>query len=84
MSNVLGIIAEYNPFHNGHLHHLIESKKISTVHLDKIFRQAAKSKIIVNAHRVNNGKNFINKDDPELEEDSKQDFFFRVFKKSKS
>lgn len=26
-SNVLGIIAEYNPFHNGHLHHLIESKK---------------------------------------------------------
>ena len=26
---VLGIIAEYNPFHNGHLYHLIESKKIS-------------------------------------------------------
>ena len=58
------------------LQDLIESKKISTVHLDKIFRQAAKSKIIVNAHRVNNGKNFINKDDPDLEEDSKQDFFF--------
>ena len=58
------------------LHDLIASERISTVHLDKIFRQAAKSKIIVNAHRVNNGKNFINKDDPELEEDSKQDFFF--------
>ncbi len=29
MSNVLGIIAEYNPFHNGHLQHLIESKKIT-------------------------------------------------------
>lgn len=29
MSNVLGIVAEYNPFHNGHLHHLIESKKIT-------------------------------------------------------
>ena len=29
MSNVLGIIAEYNPFHNGHLHHLIQSKKIT-------------------------------------------------------
>jgi len=58
------------------LHDLIASEKISTVHLDKIFRQAAKSKIIVNAHRVNNGKNFIGKDDPELEEDSKQDFFF--------
>lgn len=29
MSNVVGIVAEYNPFHNGHLHHLIESKKIT-------------------------------------------------------
>lgn len=29
MSNVLGIIAEFNPFHNGHLHHLVESKKIT-------------------------------------------------------
>ena len=29
MSNVLGIVAEYNPFHNGHLHHLIESKKLT-------------------------------------------------------
>ncbi len=28
MNKVLGIIAEYNPFHNGHLHHLIESKKL--------------------------------------------------------
>ncbi|HHW69788.1 MAG TPA: nucleotidyltransferase [Clostridiales bacterium] len=25
---VLGIIAEYNPFHNGHLYHLMESKRI--------------------------------------------------------
>jgi len=58
------------------LHDLISSQKIVTVHLDKIFRQAAKSKIIVNAHRVNSGKNFIGKEDPELEEDSKQDFFF--------
>ena len=55
---------------------LISSEKIVTVHLDKIFRQAAKSKIIVNAHRVNNGKTFIEKDSPELEEDSKEDFFF--------
>lgn len=29
MSGVLGIIAEYNPFHNGHLYHLIQSKKLS-------------------------------------------------------
>lgn len=26
---VLGIVAEYNPFHNGHLYHLEESKKLS-------------------------------------------------------
>ena len=55
---------------------LIASEKIATVHLDKIFRQAAKSKIIVNAHRVNNGKGFISKEDPELEKDANQDFFF--------
>ena len=58
------------------LHDLIASERIQTVHLDKIFRQAAKSKIVVNAHRVNNGKKFIGKEDLELEEDSKQDFFF--------
>lgn len=28
MNKVLGIIAEYNPFHNGHLYHLNESKKL--------------------------------------------------------
>ena len=27
MGKVLGIVAEYNPFHNGHLHHLEKSKK---------------------------------------------------------
>lgn len=26
MGNVLGIIAEYNPFHNGHVSHLLQSK----------------------------------------------------------
>ena len=29
MGKVLGIIAEYNPFHNGHLHHLEEAKKLT-------------------------------------------------------
>lgn len=53
---------------------LIESKEFSTVHLDKIFRQAAKSKIIVNAHNVNNGINFVGKKD--YEENSKEDFFY--------
>ena len=27
MSKILGIIAEYNPFHNGHLYHLMQAKK---------------------------------------------------------
>ena len=58
------------------LQDMISSERITTVHLDKIFRQAARSKIIVNAHRVNSGKKFIEKDDPELEPDSNQDFFF--------
>lgn len=53
---------------------LIDSKEFVTVHLDKIFRQAAKSKIIVNAHNVNNGINFIGKKD--YEEDSENDFFY--------
>ena len=52
---------------------LIESETIETIHLDKVFRQAAKSQIVVNAHRVNEGKDFLSKD--ELEEDSKKDFF---------
>ena len=55
---------------------LINSEMLNTVKLDKIFRQAAKSKIILNAHRVNNGLGFIKNDDEEIEEDTKQDFFF--------
>lgn len=55
---------------------LINSEVINTVKLDKIFRQAAKSKIILNAHRVNTGIEFIQKSDEELEEDTKEDFFF--------
>ena len=55
---------------------IISSERIPTVHLNQIFRQAAKSKIIVNAHRVNDGEKFIQKDDPNLEENPKEDFFF--------
>ena len=29
MNKVLGIIAEYNPFHNGHLYHLNKSKELA-------------------------------------------------------
>ena len=53
---------------------LIDSKEFETVHLDKIFRQAAKSKIIVNAHNVNQGINFIGKKD--YDKDSNDDFFY--------
>ncbi len=53
---------------------LIHSEQIATIHLDKIFRQAAKSKIVLNAHRVNQGEGFLKKD--EQEEDMKEDFFF--------
>lgn len=53
---------------------LIESETIKTVHLDKIFRQAAKSKIILNAHRVNKGETFLGKED--IETETNQDFFY--------
>ena len=52
---------------------LIESETVTTIHLDKVFRQAAKSQIVVNAHRVNDGKYFLQKN--ELSDDSKKDFF---------
>lgn len=53
---------------------IIDSKRFKSVYLDKIFRQAAKSKIILNAHNVNKGEGFIGK---KLEEsDLKQDFFY--------
>ena len=38
---------------------IIDSNQVHTIALNQIFRQAAKSKIIVNAHRVNEGENFI-------------------------
>ena len=55
---------------------LIASEKVVTVHLDKIFRQAAKSKIILNAHRVNNGEPFITKGDEDYTEETMDDFFY--------
>ena len=55
---------------------LINSERIQTIHLDKIFRQAAKSKIIVNAHRVNEGKSFLKKGEDIAEEEMEEDFFF--------
>lgn len=51
---------------------IILSERITTITLDKIFRQAAKSKIILNAHNVNSGEYFITNDAADL----KKDFFF--------
>ena len=53
---------------------IISSKRFSTVYLDKIFRQAAKSKIILNAHNVNRGERFIQNNSENS--DLNQDFFF--------
>lgn len=55
---------------------LIHSNTVTTIHLDKIFRQAAKSKIILNAHQVNHGEPFVAKETEEIEEERNQDFFF--------
>ncbi|MBR1540896.1 MAG: AAA family ATPase [Clostridia bacterium] len=56
------------------LQDLIQSEKFATVSLNKIFRQAAKSKIIVNSHNVNQGINFIG--NVSKAEDSLDDFFY--------
>lgn len=53
---------------------IIESGRITTITLNKIFRQATRSKIIVNAHRVNEGIGFITKE--EISDSSLNDFFF--------
>ena len=53
---------------------LIDSDNFATVILNKIFRQAAKSKIIINAHNVNNGNTFVNKKD--YEDGTLEDFFY--------
>lgn len=55
------------------LQDIIEADVITTIELNKIFRQAAKSKIITNAHRVNNGESFIG---IEESEDKLNDFFY--------
>lgn len=56
------------------LQDLIQSKKVPYVALNKIFRQAAKSKIIVNSHKVNEGIDFIG--EINQDEDTIDDFEF--------
>lgn len=52
---------------------IINSEAIVTIVLNKIFRQAAKSKIILNSHKVNEGKSFVG---TEYEKDILEDFFY--------
>ena len=58
--------------HGSILKDIIASEKIKVITLDKIFRQAARSKIVLNAHRVNSGEYFTDDKNEEL----KKDFFF--------
>lgn len=51
---------------------IINSNKVTTIELNEIFRQAAKSKIITNAHKVNKGESFFENN----EENTQNDFFF--------
>ena len=53
---------------------IINSGKITTIELNEIFRQAAQSKIVTNAHKVNNGETFFEQE--ENEDKMTEDFFF--------
>lgn len=56
---------------------IIQSEEIPVIKLKKIFRQAAQSKIVVNAHNVNSGISFTSKEkNKEKEEGTKEDFFY--------
>ncbi|MBW1813874.1 MAG: AAA family ATPase, partial [Deltaproteobacteria bacterium] len=54
---------------------MISSGAFSVIKLDKIFRQAKESQIIVNAHQINNG--VIPSFETELPSSSRNDFYFR-------
>ena len=55
---------------------IIQSERITTITLNKIFRQAAKSKIILNSHKVNEGISIFSKDEQNENEELLEDFFF--------
>ena len=52
------------------LRDLIDSDRFQVVRLTRIFRQAQSSRIIMNAHRINRGRN------PEIKNTADSDFFF--------
>ena len=53
---IIGIIAEYNPFHNGHLYHLQEAQKelllqmVLYVSLAEIFCNGENRHSLINGH----------------------------------
>ncbi len=53
---------------------IIASQAVPVVALNQIFRQASRSRIIVNAHRINQG--ILPLERPEFNPDERQDFFF--------
>ena len=55
---------------------IIQSERLTTITLNKIFRQAAKSKIILNSHKVNEGISIFSKDEQNEKEELIEDFFF--------
>lgn len=55
---------------------IIQSERLTTITLNKIFRQAAKSKIILNSHKVNEGVSIFSKDEQNENEELIEDFFF--------
>ena len=54
---------------------IINSEMIETIELNEIFRQAAQSQIITNAHKVNKGENFLLLSKEE-QKGKLQDFFY--------
>ena len=63
---------------------IIDSGTITTITLNKIFRQAAQSKIIMNSHRVNEGETFISKKEIEEAQDKYLDDFFYIDESDKN
>jgi exodeoxyribonuclease V alpha subunit len=53
------------------LHDMIASNKITTIHLQHIFRQAQNSLIVINAHKINSGQFPVSS-----HEDARKDFIF--------
>lgn len=63
---------------------IIESEVITTITLNKIFRQAAQSKIIMNSHRVNDGQSFISKEEIETSNEKYVEDFFYIDENDKN